>query len=154
LSKKKCDGAYLEESEGTRIKGRGLGQAVQLLDDKVGVANNDTLTIDLLRSGKVVLLSIDKVASLEVVHSHDNIESSVGLDGTKVGRIDELGAGHAVYVGNNTNGGGVARSSDDLLAVGEGEVGNSQAEVDKVVGRGERSNLTSGRNRLAIVVEA
>ena len=54
---------------------------------------------------------------------------------------------------DDTHWGGVAGSRGDLLAVGDGELGG-QAEVDEVVCRGQRSNLTSLLLSLTVLSEA
>jgi hypothetical protein len=145
----------LEEGESARIKGLSLTQTLgQVLNDKVGVTDDQAVTSYLLGSSKVVLLGVDEVAGRELADGHLDGEVRVGGDGAHVRGVDELGGGHVVNVGDRPDGSGVAGAGHDLLAVGEGEVGDGQAEVDKVVRGRERSDLTGGRNGLAIVVEA
>lgn len=127
----------LEKGKATGIGGGGLLKRVEELDNDVRVTNDLSATVQLLRSGKVVLLGVDKVTSLHVANGHLDGERSVGCNGSKVLGEDKLGGWHVVDAGDGTNGRGVARAFTDLLAIGDLEVGDSQAKVDKVVGRSQ-----------------
>ena len=143
----------LEEGETSGVGGVGLGQGLQLLNNDVRVTLDITGTVNLLRSSEVVLLSVGEESGLEVVDGHRDGERCALLDRRAVRRERELSRRHVRLRGDDTHGCGVARTGSDLLTVRERKVGDSQAEVDEVVARGERSNLTSGWLVLPVVLE-
>ena len=134
----------LEEGETSGVGGVGLGQGLQLLNNDVRVTLDIASTVNLLGSSEVVLLGVGEESSLEVGDGHRDGERSVGLDGIAVLGVLELGGRHVSLSSDDTHGCRVAGAGLDLLTIGERKVGNSQTEVDEVVRRSERSNLTSG----------
>jgi len=98
----------LEECENFGVGRRGLLEAGHLFDYNVRMAFDYATAVGLLRSGEVVLLSINEVASLEIADGHGDGESCIGLDGVAVLRRDELRRGHVVGGGNDTHGRGIA----------------------------------------------
>lgn len=117
----------------------------------MGMSLDLAIPVQLLGSSKVVGLSVDEESNLHTLNCHGDREGSVGLDGTKVLGSDELGGRHAVNTGDATNGYGVAGASSDLLAIGD-EL--TSAEVDEVVGGGERWDLANCGNALSVFSEA
>lgn len=106
-----------------------------------------------LRGREVVLVRVHKEASLKVVDGHGDRESSVGRDDVAVLGVLELARGHIRLSGNDTHGRWVAGTSLDLLSIGDGQVGDGEAEVDEVVARGQRGNLSSGGLVLTVVLK-
>lgn len=102
----------------------------------MSVANDVTLGVDLLGGRIVVRFSIYEVPGLKVVDRHLNVESGVGLDILTVHRRHKLGRGHIRGRGDDTHWSGVTRAGLDLLAIRERLI-CGEAEIDKVVGRGE-----------------
>ncbi len=100
------------------------------------------LSVQLLGRSEVVRLSIDEIAGLEILDSHGDGEGLVGGDSAHVGRERKLRRGHEVNTGDDTDWSRVARSTRDLLAVGDGEIRNGQTEIDEVVRRCKGCNLT------------
>jgi hypothetical protein len=100
------------------------------------VANDVTLGVDLLGSRIVVRISIYEVPGFKVVNRHLNVESGVGLDILTVHRVYKLGRRHIRGRGDDTHRSGVTRTRLDLLAIRERLI-SGEAEIDKVVGRGE-----------------
>ena len=123
----------LEKGEARRVRGVGLTQGRDGLNDDVRVTLDVASRVDLLRSREVVLLSVDEVTSLEVADGHLDCERSVRLDGAEVGRELELRRRHVRGGGDDAHGRGVARAGLDLLPVSDGQLDGS-AEVDEVVG--------------------
>jgi len=131
----------LEECEGQGVKGlSGIGRR-QRLDHDVSVPNDNALSIDLLGSGVVVALGIDKVTELHVADLHLNGESLVGLE-ARVGVLGKhkLGSGGYIEADDAAHWCRVARSGNHLLTIGKGDV-LGQAKVDEIVLRGEGSDL-------------
>lgn len=143
----------LEEGKGLRVQDLGGLEGIDRLDDKVGVADDVALAVDLLRGGIVVLLRVHEVARLEVADRHLDRERRVGFDGVEVGRLHEFGRGHVRAARDHAHRGRVARTALDLLAVGDRLVDGS-AKVDKVVDGGQRSDLAGGWRFLAVLFEA
>lgn len=143
----------LEERELDVVQGGGLVECLELLNDEMRVADDVTSAVDSLGRSEVVGLSVDEVTSLEMVESHRDGKRLVRSDGLSVRREGELRGGHVRLCGDDTHRRRVARAGGDLLTVGDGEVGNGQAEVDEVVVRGRRGNLAGGRSLLAILLE-
>lgn len=142
----------LKERKLRGIRGRRLRQAAQLFDHHVGMSDDVPLRVDLLRSGVIVRRRVHEVAELEVLDVHDDVKVGVRGDGAKVGRVGELRGGDVGAGGDDTHGGGVARTGGDLLAVGDREVGCG-AEVDKVVAGGQGGDLAGCGVCLAILFE-
>lgn len=134
----------LEEGETSGVGGSGLVKSLKLLNNDVRVTLDITGTVDLLRSSKVVLGGVGEETSLEVSDGHRDGERGVGLDGVAVLGVLELGGRHVGLRGDDTHGRGVAGTGLDLFTVCQRKVGDGQTEVDEVVRRGERSNLTGG----------
>ena len=99
------------------------------------MADDLSLAVELLWRGKVVLLSVDKVTGLQVLDRHGDGERLIGGDGVTVFGVLELGGWHVARGGDGADGCGVARTGGDLLAVGDGQVGNGETKVDEVVRR-------------------
>ena len=90
-------GVYtLEVREPFWIRWRGLSQVRQRLNNDMSVSDDEALIIELLRSGKVVLLCVDKVPSVEVLDGHLDVEFLVGRDVSTIGGECELGRGHLI----------------------------------------------------------
>ena len=143
----------LEEREHRGVQDGGRPERIDGLYDKVGVADDVPLVVDLLRRRIVVLLRVDKAARLQVRERHLDRELLVGLDGAQVGRVNELGRGHVRAARDDAHRGRVARAALDLLSVRERLV-DREAEVDKVVVRGQRGDLAGFRVVLPVVFEA
>jgi len=137
-----CGGSVqtLEELEDGGVSGVGIEDTVNSLDDDVRVTNDLTLAVQLLGSSEVVDVGVDKVTSLEVADRHGDREVGVFSDVLQVGRGDELARRLGTLCGDITHGDGVTRASDNLQTIADGL---SNAEVDEVVRRGQRSDLTS-----------
>jgi len=142
-----------EESKYSRVEDLSRVEGIELLDDDVRVSSDDTLSIELLGSRKVILLSVDKVPSLKIADLHLDREGCIGSNRSTVRREDELGCGHVGFGRDGTHRSRVAGTALDLFAVGDGKV-NSLAEVDEVVRRCQRGNLARSRLALAIIVES
>lgn len=132
----------LEEGELLRICRRRLVQGRKELHDHVRVTENLTSTIQRLGGGEVVGLGVDELTSCEIPDGDLDVEGSIGGDGSTVLGVGDLAGGHVVDVRNNADGGGVAGTGLNLLAVGDRKVGYCQTEVDEVIRRRERSNLS------------
>ena len=103
------------------------------------------VVVDLLRGGKEGRLRVRVVARVEVGEREADGEGRVGREHSAVGRERELGGRHVRRRREHAHGRGVAGARVDLLAVGERELGHRQAEVDEVVGRRERGDLSCVR---------
>lgn len=143
----------LEEGEDSGVGGGGLLNAGQELNDDVRVTLNISTAVRELGGGEVVLVRVHEESSLEVGDGHGDREGGVGLDDITVLGGLELGRRHVRLCGDHTHGRWVARTGLDLLSIGDGQVGDGQAEVDEVVVRSQRSNLTSGGLVLTVVLE-
>lgn len=144
----------LEEGEDIRVRRGGLLFRTQKFDDNVGVTLDFTSAVDELGGREVVLISVHEEASVEVLNRHRDGEGGVGLNNISVLGELELRRWHVGSGSDDTHWRGVAGASLNLQTIGDREVGNSQAEVDEVVVRGQRSNLTSCGNVLAIIFKA
>lgn len=81
----------LEEREHRRVR-HGCGtETRELLDDDVGVSDDEPLAVELLRCGVVVGVGVDEEAGVEVLDGELDGEIFVGWDGASVGGEDELG---------------------------------------------------------------
>lgn len=143
-----------EEGELLGVADGGLVDGRKLLDDDVGVTLDLALSVEELGSGEVVFLGIDEESCLHVLDLHCDGERGVGLHGSEVLGEREFRRGHVVDGGDDTNWCWVAGACGDLFTVGDGEIGNSQAEVDKVVRRCERWYLTGSGDVLTVICEA
>jgi hypothetical protein len=87
-----------EEGKVTGITGGSLSKTViELLDSEVSVTDDLTLTIELLRCGKVFHLGVSENTSLNLLDVHLDGESSVWLDGgVTVRGEEEFGGWHVV----------------------------------------------------------
>lgn len=94
----------LEESELLGICDGGITQSVDFFDDDMGMTDDLTLSRELLRSSKVILVRIHKVTGFQVIHVEFDRKLGVGGDGTHVGRESKLGTGHIADAGNCTDG--------------------------------------------------
>lgn len=133
----------LEEREARGVCGRGGGERRDLFDDDVRVALDVACSVDLLGRREIVLVCVHEVAGLEVVNRHLDGERCVRLDSTEVVREHELRGGHVRRSSDDTHWRRVAGSGRDLLAVGNGQVGDGGAKVDEVVRGCQRCNLSS-----------
>lgn len=70
----------LEEGELEGVERLGGLERRKRFDDEVGVSDQDSCTVDLLRGGIVVRLSIDKVAGLHIQQLHLDGEWGVLFD--------------------------------------------------------------------------
>lgn len=99
----------LEESEDVGVRWLGLVEAGQLFGDKVGVTDDLTLSIELLRGSKVGRLSIGERAGLHTSNVHLDRERCVLLDRCiTVGREQEFAGRHVLDGRDLTNRGGIA----------------------------------------------
>lgn len=97
------EGDHLEERKLSGVRGLSLIDGSQQLNDNMRMANDDTI-LQLLRSGKVVGLGVDKVTADQVLDVHSDSELGVGGHNTTVGREDKLGRRHVVGRGDSTDG--------------------------------------------------
>jgi len=140
----------LEEGEpGDGVVGLSLVERGEGLDDDVGVADDDAGVVDLRRSGVVVGLRVREETELHVINLQLDGELLIRGDSAKVLWENKLGAGEACLCDDAAHRNDIARAGADLLATGQGNV-LGQAEVDEVVRRGQRRNLTSDRDLLSI----
>jgi hypothetical protein len=146
----------LEERELGRVRGLGLVERGEGLDDNVGVADDDTGVIDLGRGGVVVGLGVREEAELHneaglvgrtILNSHSithlhvlNLqldgEGFIRLDSAEVPREGKLSAGDFRLGDDAAHRDNVTRAPADLLAISQGNV-LGQAEVGEVVLRGQ-----------------
>jgi len=122
-----------EEGKAGGVSWVGLLQRVEEFNDNMGMAPDDTLAIQLLWCGEVVLLRVYEITSLKISDGHLDGEWGVGCNPSTVGWEHELRRGHNVHRGDDTHRGWVAGSSTDLLSISDRKVGNSKAKVDEVV---------------------
>lgn len=99
----------LEEGKGSGVERFGGLERRELLDDDVAMANDDSITVDLLGGSVVVGVGIDEVTCLHVDDLHLNSESRV-LYETLVAVLGEykLAAGGLVEADDTTHWGLVA----------------------------------------------
>lgn len=151
----------LEESKGRGVQRLGGLEVGNLFDRNVTMANDESLVVDLLRGSIVIGSGIDKVTSLHVDNLHLDGESRVFHE-TFVSVLgeDELATRSLVEADDTTHRSLIARTSGDLLSVGEWDtIGKrTEAKVDaiggiryvkmtgwldvQVVGRGKGANLS------------
>lgn len=101
------------------------------------VTNQRARLINLGGSRVVVVVRVDEVTGPEVLNLHLDGESSVGSDGTKVGREDEDRGWQSIGGEDATHGDRVAASGLDLLTICDGNV-LGQAEVHAKAGNSGR----------------
>lgn len=150
-------GGVVQTFEEGKVRGVGRlrgGEGVDGFDDNVRVALDVAATADLLGRGEEVFIRVDEVAGVEVRDGHLDGERLVLLDDGAVGWEDELRRGHVRRRGDDTHGSRVARAGLNLLTVGDREVGDGQAKVNEVVGRGEGGDLAGSGYILTVVLEA
>ncbi len=123
----------LEERELRVVEGSGGRKGRKRLDDDVRVTNDVACRVDRLRGREVVGLRVHERTRLELVDRDGDREVLVRGDGTKVRWARELRGGHVLLTSNDAHRRWVARTSGDLLAVRDGQVGLGEAEVDEVV---------------------
>jgi len=87
---------------------------------------------------------------LHVLNLHLDNEGFICIESAEVLWENELGAREDVLCNDASHRNDVARASTDLLAIGQGNVVLSQAEVDEVVLRGQGRNLTRNRDLLSV----
>lgn len=115
--------------------------------------NDVASLVDLLRCRIVVGVRIYEIAGFEMVNRQLNIERGVGAEVLTVHRHHKFGGRHVRCGGNDTHRSWIARTRLDLLAIRDGDIGSQGAEVDEVVARSERGNLTSCRHLLTVILE-
>ena len=124
----------LEECKDSRIRGVCLTKRAELFDNNVRVSLNNALRVQLLRSTEIVLVSIDEVASFQILDRHLDGELLVGRHFSSIGWEDKFGRRHFGLGRDFTHGDRIARTIQNLLTVGNFEVRCGQTEVDEVVG--------------------
>lgn len=82
----------LEERKLGWVRDSGVRERGNLLDRNVGVRDDETLAVELLRGRVVVGLRVDEVARLQVLHGQLDGERLVGCDRSQISRGDKLGA--------------------------------------------------------------
>lgn len=92
----------LEEHKLRAVKGSGLCERLELLDDDVRVADDVALGVHLLGSRVVVRGGVHEVAGLKVVQRHRDGEVGVGGNRVEVLRALELGGGNVRCRGDDT----------------------------------------------------
>jgi hypothetical protein len=151
-----CICLAVETKEKCELVGVGWGslrKGLKRLDNEVGVTLNlPRCRINLLRSGKVIGIRINKEPSLESLHRQRHLKSGVRWKNSQVVGTDKLGAGHIRGGRDGTHGSGVARTTFNLLAICYREIGQRGAEVDEVVGRGQRGNFARLRGVYVLTV--
>ena len=143
----------LEERKRARVRRGRVLHAVHLLDHDVRVSLDVAGVVDLLGRGEVVLRCVHEVARDEVLDRHLDGEVRVRGDGGAALREHELGRGHVRERGDDAHWRRVAGASRDLQAVRDRQLRDGRAEVDEVVGGGERRYLAGLRNVLTVVRE-
>jgi hypothetical protein len=86
----------------------------------MGVSDEDTLSVHLRRSSVVVRLGVGESTSLKILDLELGGEGLVGGDRAEVDGEDELCRRDIGFRNNAPLGNWVARSSADLLSIGEG----------------------------------
>jgi hypothetical protein len=120
----------LEECENTRVGSLRGVNGPDVFNDNVVVSNDLPLSVQLLRRGKVSVLSVDEDPGLHALGIQDNRERGVGVDVTTIGRERKLAGRHVVDTGYITHGRRVTRAPLNLLAICDGL---ADAEVDEIV---------------------
>lgn len=115
------------------------------------MTDEDTLAVELLRSHVVRLLRIGEYTGLHVIDVHPDGERLIGGNFVLIGRAGKLARGHVSLWDDVAQRDRVARSSSNLLAIGDRL---SRAEVDEVVLRRSRGNLTCNGRVLTIVLQS
>lgn len=141
----------LEKCELCRVQNVVCGDRLQRLDDKVAVTYDLAILIQLLWRSEVVRIRIREDSRLHVDQRHFDRERRVGLQGIEVIRGREFARGHVLVARDIAHGHWVTRASLNLLTVGDRL---PDAEIDEVIGRGERGCLASGCILLAVAFEA
>jgi hypothetical protein len=120
----------LKEDEALRVKGLGRGLAVaHALDGNVSVADNVTVSINVLRSRVVGVGGVCEATRGKVDHLHLDVERLVGGNVVTILGVYEKRRNHVVDARNVTHGDTIARARLDLSTVGESL---ALTEVDEV----------------------
>ena len=94
------------------------------------------------------------MACIQILNGHLYRERRVCLDGVLIFRTDKLRGGHVAGACYNAHGGRVTRAVFNLLSVCQVVfVPDGRTEVDVVIGRGERCDLTRFFGCLAVLLE-
>jgi len=159
----------LEERELGGVGGLSLIERGEWLDNYVSVTKDDAGVVELSWSGVVVELGVREetelyteeasvgrtmsryyvVTHIHVLNLHLDGEGFIRLESAEVLGEKELGAGEVRLWNDAAHRNDVAGAGTDLLAIGQGNV-LGQAEVDEVVLRGQRRNLTRNRHLLSV----
>lgn len=135
----------LEKFERERIKWLCRVERWKRFDDNMRMADQDTVTVDLLWRGVVVGLGVDEIASDHVYHTHLDGKRSI-LDDRVVAVLweDKLAARSLVKGDDAAHRRLVAGATSDLFAIGEGDalVEELETVVDEIVGRCFGTNLS------------
>lgn len=144
----------LEEGKLVGVAWLGLLEAREGLDDHMRMANNVPVLVNLLGRGKVRRGRVGEGAGGEVLDRELDVERRVrGGDVAQVGRVLEFHGRHVRRRRDDAHRRRVAGPGLDLLTVHDGLARHGRAEVDKVVRRGERSNLARRGHLLAVLGE-
>jgi hypothetical protein len=108
-----------EEGELGRISRFGIIKTINLLNHQMRVSDEDTLIVHLGRSTVVVRIGVDECTSLKVLDLERGSEGLVGRDRAEVDGEHELGRRDIGLCNDTSLGNWVARSSSDLLSIGE-----------------------------------
>lgn len=140
----------LKEGKHLGVCWSSLTKGRQLLNDEMRVTDDEAI-LKLLGGSKVALVCIDKVTSDEILNIHRNGKVGVSRDSGTVGRVREFGRGHIRNRRDSSDRCRVARTSQNLQTISDGKASLSEAVVDEVVVRCERSDLASFCNILAVL---
>lgn len=160
----------LEERKLGGVGGLSLVERGERLNDDVSVAEDNAGCVDLRWSGVVVGLGVGEeaelynevvsvgrtaprsraVTHLHVLNLHLDGEGYICADSAEVLGVNKLGAGEVRLCNDASHRNDVARAGTDLLAIGQGNISLSQAEVDEVVLRGQRRDLAGNRDLLSV----
>lgn len=131
----------LEESKFCRVERLGRRERAYLLDDHMGVTDDLAIIVYLLWRRVISRIRIREFPQLHVLNCQCHRERCVGFQGVEVlgGYVFARG-----YVGDTcdlAHRDWVARAIRDLLAIGDRLSG---AEIDKVIGGGQRGGCAGG----------
>lgn len=96
--------------------------------------NETSSWIELLRCCKVVRVWVDEVTRRKVPDSQRDLKGGVRWDDSEVSGRDKLSTRHVGGRRDRPHWSRVTRTVLDLLAIGNGEVGERSAPVNEVVG--------------------
>src|ERR1700691_1016211 len=117
------------------------------------VTNDLALAVELLGCGKVIFFGVHEVTGLYALDHHLDGEILVSLHCSKILWEHEFARRHRSGGRDLAHRGRVARSSCDLLAVGNGLV-RSETEADEVVSGRQRGHLACFLSPLTILGKA